>query len=509
MPSVALGALPRVTRGGVLLMGLALGCATGVDFVATSMLATGAVQIRAGIYATPDDFLWCFTAYAAAAIVANLMLRRVADLISYRGFTMLGLTIAIGGALLCAVSDNIVQLSLALAVQGLGAGGLFAAARTLIQMIAAPQERPRLLWPFVLGAIGMLAAAPWLTATLILDASWRLIFIVQAITAAATLLLVSVTYPHRITPSRPTLLPRPPGIDTIAAMDWYTVLLLGLGALVLVHGLADLRLYTAASTPIVVARPLGGAVLMGLAFLRLHRHPDPWLNTHRLGGSRYLTGLGFYATYSFVAGLWNYLIPIVLQLGLGFSFETTGMMTTLTGAAGVVAGILYVLLGARLPGSRRWLALGYVMLAGAAWMLATRLTTDLSLGRVVPALLLQSLALPFSLIVVARLTFLDTPLDDFSHTYQFKNIVRQVASAAGTGAAAQCLQYGEALARTHLVARVNPFSMTPLPHGAALISLSQQIDQQAVLLAGANLLAIVAPGCLLVAGFALWQRWLR
>ncbi|SDP26334.1 Major Facilitator Superfamily protein [Ralstonia sp. 25mfcol4.1] len=503
MPSVALGALPRVTRGGVLLMGLALGCATGVDFVATSMLATGAVQIHAGVYATPDDFLWCFTSYAAAAIVANLMLRRIADLISYRGFTMLGLLVAIGGALLCAVSNNIVQLSLALAVQGLGAGGLFAAARTLIQMIAAPQERPRLLWPFVLGAIGMLAAAPWITATLILDASWRLIFVVQAIGAAATLLLVSVTYPHRVTP------PRPPDIDALAAMDWYTVLLLGLGALVLVHGLADLRLYTAASTPIVLVRPLAGAALMTLAFVRLHRHPDPWLNTHRLGGKRYLTGLGFYAIYSFVAGLWNYLIPIVLQLGLGFSFETTGIVTTLTAAAGVVAAIVFVLYGARLPGSRRWLALGYVMLAGAAWMLATRLMTDLSLGRVVPALLLQSMALPFSLIVVAKLTFLDTPLDDFSHTYQFKNIVRQVASAAGTGTAAQCLQYGEALARTHLVARVDPFGIAPLPHGAALIGLSQQIDQQAVLLAGANLLAIVAPGCLLVAGFALWQRWLR
>ena len=147
MPSVALGrldALPRVTRGGVFLLGLALGCATGVDFVATSILATGAVQIRAGIYATPDDFLWCFTAYAAAAIVANLMLRRIACFISYRGFSLLGLAIAIGGSLLCAVSNNIVQLSLALAVQGLGAGGLFAAARTLIQMIAAPAERPQI-----------------------------------------------------------------------------------------------------------------------------------------------------------------------------------------------------------------------------------------------------------------------------------------------------------------------------------------------------------------------------
>lgn len=49
MPAVPLSALPRVTHGGVALMGLALGCATGVDFVATAILATAAVQIRAGV----------------------------------------------------------------------------------------------------------------------------------------------------------------------------------------------------------------------------------------------------------------------------------------------------------------------------------------------------------------------------------------------------------------------------------------------------------------------------
>ncbi|WP_137928406.1 MFS transporter [Cupriavidus sp. 2SB] len=503
MPAVPLSALPRVTHGGVALMGLALGCATGVDFVATAILATAAVQIRAGVYATPDEFLWCFTAYAAAAIVANLMLRRLAEYLSYRGVSIAGLWIAIAGSLLCAASNNITQLSLALAVQGLGAGGLFAAARTLIQLIATPTERPRLLWPFVVGALGMLAAAPWVTAVLMLDAGWRTIFVVQAIASAATLLLVSVTYPHRVTP------PRAPDLDTLAAMDWLTVILLGAGALALVHGLADLRLYTASDALDVVAWPLAGAALMVLAFIRLHLRPDPWLNTHRLGGKRYLVGLAFFAIYSFTAGLWNYLMPILMQLGLGFPFETTGMITTISSAFGMVAAVLFVLYGGKLPGTRRYLALGYVMIAVAAWLLATRIMSDLSMDRMLQALVLQSVAVPFALVLVAKLSFMETSLDDFSHTYQFKNIVRQVASAAGTGTAAQCLQYGEAVARTHLVGRIDPYLAYHLPPGLTLVSLSQEIDQQAVLLAGSNLLAIVAPACLLVAGFAAWQRWLR
>ena len=236
MRAPALAALPEMSKPEVTLLGLATGSAAGIDFVATSMLATGAVHIRAGVYATPNDFLWCIAAYAAGAIVANLVVGRIASLISYREYTLLALVIALGGALLCAVSENVVQLSLSLAVQGAGAGGLFAASRTLIQILAAPAERPRLLWPFVLGALGMSAVSPWLTATLMLDAGWQTIFWLQALATLGVISFVFATYPRRLRP------PPPGSYKEIALLDWKSVVLLGVGAVVLVHGLATLRL---------------------------------------------------------------------------------------------------------------------------------------------------------------------------------------------------------------------------------------------------------------------------
>lgn len=503
LSSPPLKAYPAISRAHVLCLGLALGCATGVDFVATSMLATGSMHIRAGVFATPDDFLWCFTAYAGAAILANLVLHRVAEFISYRNATLLGLAVAGAGCLLCASAGNIAQLALALAVQGLGAGGLFAASRTLLQLITAPPERPQLLWPFVLGALGMLATAPWITATLMLDAGWRTIFVVQAVGTAATGLLVALTYPRRVVP------PRTPDLDTLVAMDWMTVGMLGVGALTLVHGLANFRLYAVSDSAITLAWPLAGLALMALAFLRLRRCADPWLDTHRIGGRRYLTGLAFFSIYACFAGFWNYLIPNLLQLGLGFTFESTGRIMTLTNTLGVAAGIAFIVQGARLPGTQRYLVLGYIMLAVAAWMLGTRVMTDLSMDRVAQVLLLQNAAVPFCLVLVAKLAFTETAIEDFPHAFQFKNIMRQVSIAAGTGLAAQGLQHGEAVARTHLVARVDSFGL-PVPLGtSALTALSQQIDQQAVLVASANLLAILAASLLIVAAGAAWQRWLR
>ena len=79
----------------------------------------------------------------------------------------------------------------------------------------------------------------------------------------------------------------------------------------------------------------------------------------------------------------------------------------------------------------------------------------------------------------------------------------------GCKLAAQGLQFGEAVARTHLVDRVDPFRLGGVPSSTVLATLSQQIDQQATLVASANLLTIVGCGCLLVAIFAAWQRWLR
>lgn len=501
--AVPLQALPELSRARVQWLGLALGCATGVDFVATSMLATGTLHIRAGIYATPDDFLWCLTAYAGAAIVANLLTRRIADDLSYRGYTLLGLAIAFVGCLLCAASSNVAELSMALAVQGLGAGGLFSASRVLIQLIATPAERPRLLTGFVIGTIGLPALAPWLTATLMLDTGWRMIFLVQALLAALTALFVFCVYPHRARP------PRTPDLDDVAGMDWLTVLLIGAGALVLVHGLASLRLYATGDSLRVAAAPLAGLLIVVLAFIRLHRAPDAWLSPRRLNGRRYFTGLAYYSFFACLSGLWTFTVSNVMQLGLGFTFETTGMVLTLSALGGLVAGVAFMLVGARLPGARRYLALGYGMTAAAAWLLATRLSAGLPVSAILPVLLLQSVALPFTLIVVAKLTFMETSLEDFPHAYQFKNILRQVALMAGTGLAGQWLQAGEAVARTHLIGRVTPYGL-PVPlDPTALATLSQLIDQQAVLVASANMLAVVAVICLGVAAIAVWQRALR
>ncbi len=198
-----------------------------------------------------------------------------------------------------------------------------------------------------------------------------------------------------------------------------------------------------------------------------------------------------------------------MQLGLGFTFETTGMVLTLSALGGLVAGVAFVLLGARLPGARRYLALGYGMTAAAAWLLATRLTDGLPVSAILPVLLLQSVALPFTLILVAKLTFMDTPLEDFPHAYQFKNILRQVALMAGTGAGRPVAPGGRGRGADaphrprHTLRAGHPARCRRAGHAVAT-------DRPAGgAVASANMLAVVAVVCLGIAAVAVWQRWLH
>lgn len=192
--SAMLGKHPDLSRAQVCLFAFTLGCAAGVDFVASAMMGVAGTHIRGGIHASPEDFLWSLTSYAAAATVANLVLRRIAQDISYRGYTLLGLAIATVGAALCAVCNTPLELSLARAVQGLGAGGLFTASRIIIQLAAAREERRPLFLGFISGGMGLAALAPWISAVLVEDASWRMIFVVQAGMSAAAMLLVLASY---------------------------------------------------------------------------------------------------------------------------------------------------------------------------------------------------------------------------------------------------------------------------------------------------------------------------
>ena len=162
-PSLRLASHPEMGPLRLSAFGLTLGLVTGLDFSSTLMMAVASQHIQGGVNATPSDYLYAVSAYAAAAVLMNMLLDQIARRITYKRFTMASLVVFVLGAILCAEAGSPTGLIVGKTVEGLGAGGLFAASRILVQLLTAPAERAPLLLRFGLGSFGLLAVTPWLT----------------------------------------------------------------------------------------------------------------------------------------------------------------------------------------------------------------------------------------------------------------------------------------------------------------------------------------------------------
>ncbi|MBM3116329.1 MFS transporter [Jeongeupia naejangsanensis] len=493
---------PELGRARVYLFGLTAGCVTGVDFVASSMIGIAGAHIQGGVNAAPEEYLWAITVYAAAAVVANLVLGRIGSRITFRRYILLSLLVFCTGALLCAASNDISELVLARAVQGLGGGGLFAAARIIAQLVSEPHERLPIFVGFGLGSFAMTALAPWVSAELALNLGWRAIFLVQALVAVPLFAMVLTLFPRRR---------EPPTTAQMGTLGWPAALAFGFGALLLLHGVEDFRLARIGLSGGETFALLAGAGLLVFAFRWLHSHPDPWLDIRRLGSRRYLVGLGFYSLYYLISGGWNYLVPSFMQAGLGFNFQTTGMVLSLAGIVGLVGVMLHTFNFRRIFRRRRVITAGFIVFALAATLLSVGAMPGASIATLMPAMMLQSLTTALIMVQVASMTYLDFEPEDFVHAYQLKNIMREVATALGTGMTSQWLQTDRAIARTDLVGRVNVFDLQTLAPELprtpdTLARLSLQIDQQAALIACDHLFVALAVICIAAAGVVLAQR---
>jgi cell division protein FtsW (lipid II flippase) len=159
-----------------------------------------------------------------------------------------------------------------------------------------------------------------------------------------------------------------------------------------------------------------------------------------------------------------------------------------------------------------------------SWLM-TRMSPDVSEDALLLPLLLRGLLLLFIVLPVANLTFRIFQIEEFSHGYRLKNIVRQLTISFATASVIIVEQHRQAVHQTRLSEWVNPYNpnyeataqalasrlmstgQSPgQAHLAALATVQRVVTQQASFLTaldGFKFMMIVA----ICAGvFAIWQR---
>ena len=144
---------------------------------------------------------WVTTAYLITSTISTPIYGKLGDIFGRRRLFIVAITIFIVGSLLCGTAADMFQLAAWRAVQGIGAGGLFTLAITVLADILPPRERARYQGMFlavfgtssVLGPIigGLFAGADqilWIN-------GWRWVFLINLPIGLAALAMV-VSFLH-------------------------------------------------------------------------------------------------------------------------------------------------------------------------------------------------------------------------------------------------------------------------------------------------------------------------
>ena len=292
-----------------------------------------------------EYYSWVFSAYMLTSTTTVPLCGKLSDLYGRKPIYAAAMVLFLIGSLLCGLSQSMLQLIAARAVQGVGAGGLLPLAFIMIGDMFTLEQRARMqgLFSGVWGVSSVVG--PLLGGFLVDQVSWHWIFFINIVPGLLAGILVWQAW-----------VDRPREGKARPSVDYAGAVLLTTGVVVLLLGLFE------AGTPIGWALLAGAVVAFALLGWVERRAPDPVLPLSLFRDRLFIIACahGIFAGWA-MFGSTAY-IPLFVQAVLGTSATAAGATLTPLLIAWVVASIV---------GSRLLLKIGYRTLAVTGMMLLT------------------------------------------------------------------------------------------------------------------------------------------
>ena len=144
----------------------------------TSILVT-ALPTIAGQFNAFEQLSWVMTSYIVTSTIATPLLGKLSDLYGRRTVFQISMATFAVASLLCGISQSIVQLIAARAVQGIGGGAIQALAFAIVGDVLPPRVRGKYVGYFTLAFAGSALAGPLIGGLIIDRWTWPWIFLIN------------------------------------------------------------------------------------------------------------------------------------------------------------------------------------------------------------------------------------------------------------------------------------------------------------------------------------------
>lgn len=453
-----------------------LSLATFVVILDSTIINVAVPHIAGSFAASPSEGTWVITSYAVAEALTVPISGWLAD----RFGIVKVLTIALLGfaffSVLCGVAPSLKTLILFRALQGLSGGPLIPISQTLIMRICPPHKLEPMMGLWMMTSIVAPIAGPIMGGILADTIGWRWAFYlnipIAALCGIAGFLLFKTSETH----------PQKQAIDYV-----------GLGLLCIWVTCLQIMLDTGEDHAWFQSTQILALLIISLfAFIVFaiweftENYPIVDIRVLRHRGFAISAFAMFFAFGAFFAAL--ILLPLWLQLGMGYTATAAGYVLAQQGMLGVLAAPLAAYLTRKLD-SRLLMSGALLILAGAIFW-RSFFSTMIGLDQLRMPQLVIGVALPFFFVPIMTTSLQFVPLSETSAASSIINFLRTLAAAIATAVVVFKWSRETTIEHAALVEfqaqsgrYIKDLANRGVAHGAALQSLDTLTWQQGMVLA--------------------------